>query len=73
MVDGNDLSGKDRRDEPTFIGAEGVMKHLKDGPPRRRVGMIVEGAPARQHAKIFAPESGEEIGEYVFNPAPCTH
>ena len=24
------------------------MKQLKDGPPRRRVGFIVEGAPARR-------------------------
>ncbi|KAJ7464377.1 hypothetical protein FB451DRAFT_1403066 [Mycena latifolia] len=32
---------------------EGVRMHLKDGPPRRRVGITVEGAPARQGAKIF--------------------
>ncbi|KAI8985626.1 glycine cleavage system T protein [Trametes punicea] len=54
--------GKDRRESGGFIGAEGVRKHLKDGPPRRRVGMIVEGAPARQGAKIFAPSSQEQLG-----------
>ncbi|CDO78143.1 hypothetical protein BN946_scf184581.g2 [Trametes cinnabarina] len=54
--------GKDRRESGEFIGAEGVRKHLKEGPPRRRVGMIVEGAPARQGAKIFASESLEQLG-----------
>ncbi|KAJ7166810.1 hypothetical protein C8R46DRAFT_1095379 [Mycena filopes] len=39
--------GKDRKDTGTFIGADGVRQHLKDGPPRRRVGLIVEEAPAR--------------------------
>ena len=41
------LTGKDRKETGDFIGAEGVRRHLKDGPPRRRVGLIVEGAPAR--------------------------
>ncbi|KAH9930194.1 uncharacterized protein B0H18DRAFT_993584 [Fomitopsis serialis] len=54
--------GKDRRENGEFIGAEGVRKHLKDGTPRRRVGMVVEGAPARQGAKIFAPNGGEQVG-----------
>ncbi|KZP19716.1 glycine cleavage system T protein [Athelia psychrophila] len=57
--------GKDRREageRGNFIGAEAVRKHLKDGPPRRRVGLVVDGAPARQGAKIFAPSGGELIG-----------
>ncbi|EDR07385.1 uncharacterized protein LACBIDRAFT_250466, partial [Laccaria bicolor S238N-H82] len=53
--------GKDRKEAGDFIGAEGVRQHLKDGPPRRRVGLVVEGAPAREGAKIFTP-SGEELG-----------
>lgn len=40
--------GKDRREKGDFIGAAHVLKHLKEGPPRRRVGLIVEGAPARR-------------------------
>jgi len=40
--------GKDRRENGNFLGAGTVRKHLKDGPPRRRVGMIVAGAPARR-------------------------
>jgi aminomethyltransferase len=40
--------GKERRSSGGFIGAEAVQKHIADGPPRRRIGMIVEGAPARR-------------------------
>ncbi|KAJ7509635.1 glycine cleavage system T protein [Mycena galericulata] len=54
--------GKDRKENGTFIGAEGVRQHLKDGPPRRRVGLVVEGAPARQGAKIFDPATNEQLG-----------
>ncbi|KAH9852002.1 glycine cleavage system T protein [Lenzites betulinus] len=54
--------GKERRQEGNFIGAELVLKHLKEGPPRRRVGLTVEGAPARQGAKIFETSGKEQIG-----------
>ncbi|TFK73784.1 glycine cleavage system T protein [Pluteus cervinus] len=54
--------GKERRETGDFIGADFVRKHLADGPPRRRVGFVVEGAPARQGAKIFKPSTSEQIG-----------
>jgi len=54
--------GKERRETGNFIGAEGVRKHLKDGPPRRRVGFIVDGAPARQGAQIYSTLQKELIG-----------
>ncbi|KAH7923694.1 glycine cleavage system T protein [Leucogyrophana mollusca] len=54
--------GKERRETGDFIGAEGVLKHLKEGPPRRRVGLVVEGAPARQGAQVYAPSQNEVIG-----------
>ncbi|KAJ7210405.1 glycine cleavage system T protein [Mycena pura] len=54
--------GKERKENGAFIGAEGIRRHLKDGPPRRRVGLVVEGAPARQGAKIFAPATQELLG-----------
>jgi len=56
------LIGKDRRETGGFIGAAHVLKHLKEGPPRRRVGLIVEGAPARQGAQVYAPSQPESIG-----------
>ncbi|KAH9988571.1 hypothetical protein BJV77DRAFT_1021512 [Russula vinacea] len=54
--------GKDRRVSGGFIGSEEVLQQLKNGPSRRRVGLIVEEAPARQGAKILAPETSDEIG-----------
>ncbi|KAF9785158.1 glycine cleavage system T protein [Thelephora terrestris] len=54
--------GKERKETGGFIGADLVLKHLKDGPPRRRVGFIVEGAPARQGAKVFKPSSSDLLG-----------
>ncbi|KAI0057354.1 glycine cleavage system T protein [Artomyces pyxidatus] len=63
--------GKDRRETADFIGAEFVLKQLMDGPPRRRVGLIVEGAPARQGAKIVAPATSEAIGSVTSGiPSP---
>lgn len=38
---------KDRREQGDFVGAERVLREIKEGPRRRRVGLIVEGAPAR--------------------------
>ncbi|KAJ7598976.1 hypothetical protein C8J56DRAFT_915558 [Mycena floridula] len=54
--------GKDRKEKGGFIGAANVQAHLKDGPSRRRVGFFVDGAPARQGAKIFDPSTEQEIG-----------
>ncbi|KAG6818438.1 hypothetical protein H0H93_004989 [Arthromyces matolae] len=53
---------KERREAGGFIGAEGVKKVLKDGPSKRRVGFVIDEAPARQGAKILSP-SGDHIGE----------
>ncbi|KAH9949042.1 glycine cleavage system T protein [Amylocystis lapponica] len=54
--------GKDRRESGDFIGADRVREHLVEGPPRRRVGLIIEGAPARQGAQIFSQAEPEPIG-----------
>lgn len=47
------ILGKDRREKGGFIGALSVQQQLKDGPTRRRVGLLVEGAPARR--KLYTP------------------
>ena len=49
------LAGKDRRAKGDFIGAEPILKQLKEGPPRRRVGFIIEGAPARRACYSLMP------------------
>lgn len=55
--------GKDRRVTGDFIGAERVLKELKEGPTRRRVGLEILGAPARQGAEIFSDDEQAQIGK----------
>ncbi|KAH8675849.1 hypothetical protein BX600DRAFT_377215 [Xylariales sp. PMI_506] len=63
--------GKDRRSpggEGAFHGAEVIVAQLTPktkggkGVERRRVGFIVEGAPAREGAEIRDAASGEKVG-----------
>ena len=55
--------GKRRRERGGFPGVDRILRQLKDGAARKRVGISPEGrAPAREHTEITAPE-GETIGE----------
>lgn len=38
---------KGRRSKADFPGAQRILQELKEGPKRRRVGLLIEGAPAR--------------------------
>ncbi len=59
---------KDRRAAGGFHGSETILAQLrprKDGgdpPKRKRVGLVVEGAPAREGAEIRAEVGGEVVG-----------
>jgi aminomethyltransferase len=53
--------GKRRRVEGGFPGFERIREQIEQGVTRRRVGLIVEGAPAREGATILNTE-GEVIG-----------
>lgn len=54
---------KRRREEGGFPGAARIQRELRDGPSRRRVGILPEGrAPAREHTEIRARD-GRVIGE----------
>lgn len=54
---------KRRREEGGFIGAAVVQQQLKDGPKRKRVGILPEGkAPARAHTEI-TDIGGKVVGE----------
>ncbi len=54
--------GKRRREEGGFPGAAVIQQQLRDGAPRRRVGIKPEGrAPAREGA-VVVDENGIEIG-----------
>jgi aminomethyltransferase len=55
--------GKRRREEGGFPGDSIILGHLKNGAPRRRVGVLPEGkAPARAHTEI-TDATGKTIGE----------
>ncbi|KAJ2808683.1 hypothetical protein H4R20_000715 [Coemansia guatemalensis] len=63
--------GKRRRVEGGFIGADVILDQVaKKSGERRRIGLVIDGAPARAHAKVLSPE-GEEVGEITSGvPAP---
>ncbi len=53
---------KRRREEGGFPGFERISRELKEGPSRKRVGLLPEGrAPAREGTEITT-EAGEKIG-----------
>ena len=54
--------GKRRREEGGFPGADVILDQIKNGAPRRRVGILPDGrAPARDGTVIQAPD-GTRIG-----------
>ncbi|KAI8923026.1 hypothetical protein BC831DRAFT_473205 [Entophlyctis helioformis] len=53
--------GQRRRTEGGFLGADKILPQIKGPVARRRVGLIVEGAPAREGAEILNA-AGETIG-----------
>lgn len=68
--------GKDRRTAGGFHGSDIILSQLKPkskggaGVDRRRIGLIVEGAPAREGADIVN-EAGESIGKITSGcPSP---
>ncbi|CAG8700019.1 18240_t:CDS:2, partial [Acaulospora morrowiae] len=64
--------GKRRRKEGGFLGADHILGQLNDKSLvlRRRIGLIVEGAPARENAEIYDTD-GELIGKVTSGgPSP---
>ncbi|WP_439814057.1 glycine cleavage system aminomethyltransferase GcvT [Zavarzinia sp. CC-PAN008] len=53
---------KRRRAEGGFPGADVILGQLRDGPPRRRVGLRLDGRqPAREGAEVVGPD-GAVVG-----------
>jgi aminomethyltransferase len=50
-----------RREAADFPGARRILSELEQGPARVRVGLLVEGAPAREGAEVLA-EDGSAVG-----------
>lgn len=70
------IISKEQRAAADFNGAEVILPQLRSvkdggsGVVRRRVGLIVEGAPAREGAQIVSPD-GEVIGNITSGcPSP---
>jgi len=56
--------GKRRRAAGDFPGAETILRQLRDGPPRKRVGLRPEGrAPVREGAELRDPANDSPIGQ----------
>jgi len=56
---------KRRSEEGGFIGSDVILAEIPgkiNDLPKRRVGLFVEGSPARENATIHDPVSGQEIG-----------
>jgi aminomethyltransferase len=63
---------KSRRESGGFLGDEVILKQLKQGAVRRRVGFILQGAPARGHENILSAEDGRIIGQVTSGVySPC--
>ncbi|KAJ3276449.1 hypothetical protein HDV01_005072 [Terramyces sp. JEL0728] len=61
--------GQRRRKEGGFLGADKILPQIKGGVSKRRIGLVVEGAPAREHTEIYA--DGKKIGEITSGcPSP---
>ncbi|KAG0365477.1 hypothetical protein BGZ54_006480 [Gamsiella multidivaricata] len=64
--------GKRRRAEGGFLGAAKILDQLKNGVSKRRIGLVVQGAPAREGAQILNAE-GELVGKITSGcPSPST-
>jgi aminomethyltransferase len=69
------IVGRDRRAKGGFHGDSVILRQLKKkseggGVTRRRVGFVVEGAPAREGAQVL-DDSGAELGKITSGcPSP---
>ncbi|KAL7884764.1 hypothetical protein AOLI_G00075340 [Acnodon oligacanthus] len=63
--------GKRRRQVRDFPGADIILPQIKAKTPRKRVGLISNGPPVRQHTPILSTD-GRIIGEVTSGcPSPC--
>jgi len=62
--------GKRRRIEGEFLGSEVILKQLKEGVSRKRVGLTFQGTIARDHAKLYENENPVgEVSSGTFSPS----
>ena len=63
---------KRRRTTADFPGASVIIHQLRDGPGKKRIGIISRGPPARTDAPVlaFTKTSDEDIIGYVTSGSP---
>lgn len=66
------LIAKQRRVDANFPGSEIILRQIKEGVTKRRVGIRMEsGAPARKDAVLKNPKTSESIGKVTSGcPSP---
>ncbi|XP_037540906.1 aminomethyltransferase, mitochondrial [Nematolebias whitei] len=63
--------GKRRRQTKDFPGADIIVPQIKAKATRKRVGLVSDGPPVRQHTPILSPD-GQVIGNVTSGcPSPC--
>eukprot|EP00013_Stygamoeba_regulata_P010034 CAMPEP_0177676120 /NCGR_PEP_ID=MMETSP0447-20121125/27599_1 /TAXON_ID=0 /ORGANISM="Stygamoeba regulata, Strain BSH-02190019" /LENGTH=413 /DNA_ID=CAMNT_0019184621 /DNA_START=72 /DNA_END=1313 /DNA_ORIENTATION=+ len=55
--------GERRLKEGGFLGYDVIRQQISEGPPRRRVGLVLPSGIARAHAPIFKRGSDQQVGE----------
>jgi aminomethyltransferase len=58
----HNYSGQRRRKEGGFLGAEHILPQIKGPVSKRRIGLVIAGAPARENAEIYNAD-GELVGK----------
>ena len=53
---------KRRRADAKFVGADAILEQIANRPDKKRVGLVIEGAPARAGVKLFDESGDVEIG-----------
>lgn len=65
------LIAKQRRVEGNFPGADIILRQIKEGVSKRRVGISMEGAPARKGAVLKSADGLEVVGQVTSGcPSP---
>lgn len=65
------LIAKQRRGEGNFPGAHVILRQIKEGVTKRRVGIRMEGAPARKGAVLKSANGAEVLGQVTSGcPSP---
>ena len=63
---------KRRRQEGGFIGADAILRQIREGAPIKRIGFMSAGAPPRQGATVHNKD-GRKIGTVASgSPSPTT-